>query len=100
MSVLVTLRLPGDGKKVEEYAASEGSVFATTRDRGISPGCISHRFYATDGEVMVVDEWPDEASFQAFMAASPEIPEVMVAVGATPPPTVTFYRKLETGDDI
>jgi hypothetical protein len=52
------------------------------------------------GEVLVVDEWPDEASFQAFFAASPEIQDVIAAAGPSGPPEITFWTKLDTGDEI
>ena len=32
---------------------------------------IAHRFYGSDdGQIMVIDEWPDAESFNAFFAAS------------------------------
>ena len=35
-------------------------------DRAKEHGVIAHRFYATDDDVMVIDEWPDAASFNRF----------------------------------
>ena len=67
------------------------------KDRGV----IAHRFYGADGQILVVDEWPDPESFEAFF--QPErsnIEPIMAAVGATGEPEVTFWRKLETGDDV
>ena len=100
MSVLMTLRVKADAKRLEEFAAGEDSPFMTVRDRGVERGCTSHHFYASDDEVMVVDEWPDEASFRGFFDASPEIKDVMGAVGVTTQPEIKIWRKLETGDDI
>ena len=44
---------------------------------------IAHRFYASDdGTIMVIDEWPDPESFQAFFQeAQPEIGPIMQAAG-------------------
>jgi hypothetical protein len=49
---------------------------------------------------MVLDEWPDEESFQRFFAAHPEIGELMGQVGVTSEPTITFWRKLDTHDEV
>lgn len=99
MSVMTTLRVSGDGNKLEEYAARDKSVFNEVSERAKAHGCIHHAFYASDDEILVVDEWPDEASFQAFFSASPEIPGVMADLGVTSQPTITFWRRLESRDD-
>jgi hypothetical protein len=60
---------------------------------------IAHRFYGSEGKVMVIDEWPDEASFQTFFSEmEPEIGPMMQEV-ATGEPEFTFWHKLDTGDD-
>ncbi|MEA2419537.1 MAG: hypothetical protein QOE60_1743, partial [Thermoleophilaceae bacterium] len=64
-------------------------------------GVIAHRFYGSDGRIMVIDEWPDEQSFQAFFQESGEqIQAMMAASGVTSEPEVTFWRKLETHDEV
>ena len=100
MSVLVTLRVTGDPKKLEGFAADGDSPLRMIRDRAVGHGCLSHHFYGTDDEIMVVDEWRDEASFRAFFDGSPEIKEVMDAAGVTTQPEIQVWRKLETGDDV
>jgi hypothetical protein len=48
---------------------------------------------------MVIDEWPDEASFQTFFSEmEPEIGPMMQEV-PTGEPEITFWHKLDTGDD-
>jgi heme-degrading monooxygenase HmoA len=71
-------------------------------DRATQHGLIAHRFYgADDGRIMVIDEWPDAESFQAFFAeAAPQVQEIMAAADASSEPDVTFWRKLETGDEL
>ncbi len=71
----------------------------TIVDRAKQHGLISHRFYGGEGEILVVDEWPSPDDFQRFVDASPEIPEMMKAI-ARGEPQVTFWRKLETGDEV
>jgi quinol monooxygenase YgiN len=100
MSVLMTLRVAGDPKKLEEFAANGDTPIPTLRDRAVDKGCLSHHFYGTDDEIMVVDEWRDEASFRAFFDGSPEIKDVMGSAGVTAQPEIQIWRKLETGDDV
>jgi heme-degrading monooxygenase HmoA len=100
MSVLMTLRVKGDAKKLEALYAADKNHFARVADKGKTMGATYHRFYATDDEVLVVDQWPDEESFHAFFSSTPEIPEIMAAAGVTEQPTVTFWHELDLGDSI
>ncbi len=61
---------------------------------------IAHRFYASGDQIMVVDEWPDEQSFQTFFAAEEANIGPLMAQVATSEPEITFWRTLETGDAI
>lgn len=101
MSVLMTLRVRGDAKKLEEMAGQSDSPFPSiSADAAKNYGAISHRFYATDEEVLVVDEWPDPESFQKFFEAHPEIQGIMDKAGVTARPEITFWRRLDLGDEI
>ena len=51
-------------------------------DAGKAAGAIRHTFAGGDNEVLVIDKWPDEQSFQAFFASQPEIADVMRDGGA------------------
>jgi len=97
MSVLMTLRVSGNPKGIE---GSDLAQLKLIGDRAIEAGCMRHRFYGSDDEVLVIDEWPDEASFQAFFDGSPEIKGVMDDAGVTSAPTIEFWRALDTGDEI
>jgi hypothetical protein len=97
MSVLMTLRVAGDEKSIE---ATDPAVLQTIIDRAQSMGCTRHRFYGNGTEVLVVDEWPDEETFQKFFEASPEIKDLMDNAGVTTPPEITFWRHLDVKDDI
>ena len=67
MSVLVTILMHGDAKKFEQIAVDDPNRMRSIADRGKEHGAIAHRFYATDdGDVMVIDEWPDAESFNRF----------------------------------
>jgi heme-degrading monooxygenase HmoA len=98
MSVLMLLRVKGDAAKVEQAVRDDQLVLKTIVDRAKSHGLIRHRFFGTADEIIVVDEWPDEASFHKFFDASPDIQEVMAAAGVTTPPEITFARQLDVND--
>ena len=67
-------------------------------EAGKTAGAIRHTFAGGDNEVLVIDEWPDEQSFQAFFASQPAIADVMRDGGAQGPPVTSVYRKLSTPD--
>ena len=100
MSVIMTLRAAGDPDKLEQLAAEKGDVLRGIAERAKAAGVIAHRFYGSEGQIMVVDEWPDAASFQRFFESEQETIGPMMAQVATGEPEITFWRKLETGDDI
>ena len=57
-------------------------------------------WWRTTGRGRVVDEWPDEQSFQAFFEeAGPRIEQMMGAAGVTSEPSIEFWRHLDVGDD-
>jgi hypothetical protein len=97
----MTLEMSADANKLEQIAADDPARLPAISNHAREHGVISHRFYATDdGTVMVVDEWPDAESFQDFFDhMQGAIGPLMQEVGAGPP-TIRFWRKLETGDDI
>lgn len=97
MSVLMTLRVTGDPKAVE---ATDQAMLDTLVERAKEHGLISHHFFGSDNEVLVVDEWPDEESFKAFFDSSPEIGGLMAAAGVTSQPTVEFWRPLDVNDSV
>jgi hypothetical protein len=99
MSVIVILRIPGNPADLERYASGDGGdVMRRIAEAGKAAGAIRHIFAGSDNEVLVIDEWPDEQSFQAFFAGQAEIADVMRDGGAQGPPETSFYRKLDTPD--
>jgi quinol monooxygenase YgiN len=100
MSVIMTLRVQGDPDKLEQLAGEKRDVLQSIAERAKAAGLIAHRFYGADGQIMVVDEWPDAESFQRFFASEQaEIGPMMQQV-ATGEPEITFWRKLETHDEV
>jgi hypothetical protein len=99
MSVIVRLRLKADPAALERYAQENPDVLQGIVEDGKSKGAIHHLF-AADGDdtVVVIDEWPDEASFQGFFEGQQDIPKVMEAASAQGEPDIKFLRILDTGD--
>ena len=78
MSVIMTFRAAGDPDELERRAAANPEAMRSIADRAKEHGLIAHRFYGADGQIMVLDEWPDPASFQAFWdEMAPEIGPMM-----------------------
>jgi hypothetical protein len=99
MAVIAILRIPGNPADLESYAAGPGGeVMRSVSAAGKAAGAVRHIFAGGDNEVLVIDEWPDEESFQKFFANHPEIADVMRDGGAQGPPETTFYRVLNTTD--
>jgi hypothetical protein len=99
MSVIVILRIPGNPADLESYAAGPGGeAMRRVGEAGKAAGAVRHTFAGSDSEILVIDEWGDEKSFQAFFAAQPEIADIMRDGGAQGPPEMSFYRKLNTPD--
>ena len=102
MSVIVTIGVNGDPGQLEEYANKHPQVMRAIADQALEHGLIAHRFYGADGgRLLVIDEWPDAESFQTFFdLAQGEIGPLLEAAGATSGPEVTFWRTLETHDEV
>jgi hypothetical protein len=100
MSVFMTMIVKGDPSGLERYAAENVDAMAAVRDHAVEHGLIAHRFFGGDGQIIVIDEWPDAESFHRFFdAEAATIGPMMAAVGAGEP-EITFWRKLETGDEV
>jgi quinol monooxygenase YgiN len=100
VSVIMTFRIAGDPGKLEQLAAEQANVLQDIAEQAKAHGLIAHRFYGSEGEIMVVDEWPEPSSFQQFFESQRDKIEPMMAEVATGEPEITFWRKLETGDDV
>ena len=70
--VLMTMVFKGDAAALEQYAADNTDAMRGIVDHAVEHGLIAHRFYASgDGQLMIVDEWPDAESFQHFFGMWP-----------------------------
>jgi hypothetical protein len=102
MSVIMTFRLKGDPNKLEQVAAADPDGIRGIADKAKEHGVIAHRFYGSDdGQIMVVDEWPDAESFQSFFdQEQSQIESLMEQAGVAPERELVFWRRLETHDNI
>ena len=98
MSVIMMLRLKADPDALEGYAQGNAELVKGIAEDARSKGAIHHLFAADGADVVVIDEWPDEASFQAFFESQQDIPKVMEGAGAQGEPQVSFMRVLDTPD--
>jgi hypothetical protein len=99
MSNIVILRIPGNPADLEQYAGGHGGdLMKQVAQAGKAAGAIRHTFAGGDGEILVIDEWPDEKSFTEFFDSQPQIADIMRDGGAQGPPEFSFYRKLDTPD--
>jgi hypothetical protein len=99
MSVVMILRVKADAAALETFAGANAELMKGIADAGRAAGATRHCFAAGDGDVLVIDEWPDEATFQKFFESQPDIPRIMQAAGAQGAPQISFYRKLNTPDE-
>jgi hypothetical protein len=100
MSVIMTLRVSGDPAKLEAMAAENPDAISAISARAKEMGLIAHRFYGSENEIMVVDEWPDTESFQRFWDDQAHAIGPMMEQVSTSEPVVTFWRALETRDEV
>lgn len=101
MALLMTMRMRADGTKLEKYAADNPAIFSEIIEMAKGHGVISHRFYASADELMVIDRWPDEDAFNAFAGeAHAKIEQIMASAGVTGEPQTVFWRELTTGDEV
>lgn len=101
MSVIMTFWVMGDPDKVEQVADENKETMRAIADRATEHGLIAHRFYGSEDQIMVVDEWPDEESFQRFFdSVQQEIGGLMQQAGIQSEPQIRFWKKLQTHDDV
>jgi hypothetical protein len=99
VSVFMVLRVPGNPDTLEQYANANADMMLRIAEEGRAAGALHHAFAGGDGEILVIDEWPDAESFQRFFESQTEIPRLMQEGGAQGAPQISFYRKLDTPDE-
>jgi hypothetical protein len=94
MSVLITMRVPGDTDQFRRFVQDEDQLREIS-ERAKAAGALHHRFGVGDGFVLVVDEWETAEAFQQFIAG---LGDVFRDAGAQGPPEVTISEAITTAD--
>jgi heme-degrading monooxygenase HmoA len=102
MSVIVTLKLKGDPKRFEEFAAANVDRLRAISAEAQALGVIGHRFYGAEGnQILVIDEWPDADSFHRFFEGQADaIGPMMGEAGFEGEPEIMIWRELESHDQV
>lgn len=99
MSVVITLKFPGDVAKFRQALSEHGDKFAKmAHDAKASGAGIHHRFAVGDGFVLVVDEWQSAEHFQKFFA-DPDLQALIAMSGATGEPEITVAEAISSPDE-
>jgi quinol monooxygenase YgiN len=99
MSVVVTLKFPGDVPKFRQALDEHGDQFAKMAQEAKASGAgIHHRFAVGDGFVLVVDEWQSAERFQDFFA-HPDLQALIAMAGATGEPEITVAEAISSPDE-
>jgi hypothetical protein len=99
VSVFTILRVKGNPDTLEQYANDNAEMMKQISTEGKAAGATRHAFAGGDGEILVIDEWPDADTFQKFFENQTEIPRLMREGGAQGAPQISVYRKLNTPDE-
>ena len=99
MTVIVIGRFQADVARLEQAFVTQKQTFLDVSADAKTKGATHHQFGAgADGEVVIIDEWPDAATFETFFANQQDIPKVMAEVGVTAPPVFEILRQLDSPD--
>ena len=98
MSVIVIGHMSVDPANVERLWRDNRADFEAIAAAARSAGAIHHQWGFGDGQVVIIDEWPDAESFQQFFEGQPKIAELMAAGGVQGPPTFEIIES-KTGPD-
>lgn len=100
MTVLMMARFAGDPKRLEKLAKEDRHGAKAIAEKAKSYGVIRHRFFGTENEIVVIDEWPTADDFERFYKDSPEIQDMFGRAGVTGEPSIMFARLLDIGDEV
>jgi hypothetical protein len=98
VSVIVIVRCAvSDVGKAVEFARSNADILDDITAYGKSLGQIGHRMTTDGKDLVVIDEWPDAASFNTFFAGATRMGEFLSGAGIAGEPEVTI---LDAIDDV
>ncbi len=95
---IARMRFNGDAQEFQRRYTSDPEIRAIFEELGQPEGAIRHRTFATDGELIVVDEWESAEQVRAWIG-SPGIQRLMSALELGRP-EVTIAEQLVLGDEL
>jgi hypothetical protein len=99
VSVIVIGRMKVDPANVEKLWADRKADFDAVAAAAKKAGAIHHRWAFGDGEVLIIDEWPDADSFNGFFSSQTKIADLMAAGGVQGPPDFTIVEAKQGPDE-
>jgi hypothetical protein len=91
MSIIVTVRIATTLEAVAQAEKQCPGAYERVIELAYSHGLISHRRVYRDGEIMDIDEWPNEEARAAFRAeAGPLVEQLRNARGSAPSTAETW----------
>jgi len=92
MSVIVIGHLSADPATVEGLWRDRRADFEAVQAAARAAGAVHHQWGFGDGQVVIIDEWPDAETFQRFFEGQSTIADLMQAGGVQGPPTFEFFE--------
>lgn len=93
MSVIVIVRCSvSDVNKAAEWVKAHAEVPEDITAYGKSLGQIGHRVTTDGKDLVVIDEWPDADTFNAFFAGAQRMGEFISGAGVLGDPEVTILE--------
>ncbi len=101
MPVIMVQEVAVDPNGLEQFAAANQETVRAILEAAKKHGLTAHRFYGSeDGKkVLIVDEWPDQGSFESFAEEqAAQIESMFKAASGTGASEPTYWRELTTDD--
>jgi quinol monooxygenase YgiN len=99
MSVIVIGRMQVEPANVAKLFSQRKADFEGIRKEAEAAGAQHHRWGFGDGEVVIIDEWNDAASFHTFFGSHTVIADLMQEAGVQGPPEFTILEAEQAPDE-
>jgi quinol monooxygenase YgiN len=95
MTAIVINRYRTNAAEIESGARALHRDVEALGEMARAAGCLHHRVAASDDdlEVIMIDEWQDEETFNRFVL-SPDVIEIVERFGLQEPPESDYYRTI------
>lgn len=100
MTTTVIVTLPTRDAATLEKTVNESDQANQILESAHGYGLLTHRFVANANGCLVIDQWPDEASFNRFFAANEARIRQMLAPVMQGDPAIQTYTNLSTKDAV